>query len=80
MSLVFLADGYNREKHQKPPLPRTINNHELQCGQFSLMPEAKLANSTHQTSVQMHLSVLSSITADCEGNIYAPMPVVVDFK
>lgn len=80
MSLVFLADGYNREEHQKPPIPRTINNHEFQSGQFSLMPEAKLANSTHKTSIQMHLSVLSSTISDCERNIHSPMPVVVDFK
>jgi hypothetical protein len=75
MSLVFLADTYNREQVEKLPLGRQIHSHELQC---SSVPN--VANSTSKTSFQMHLSVPSSTSVDYEGDVYAPMSVIIEFK
>ena len=74
MSLVFLADTYNREQVEKLPLGRQIHSHELQC---SSVPN--VANSTSKTSFQMHLSAPST-SVDYEGYVYAPMSVIIEFK
>jgi hypothetical protein len=80
MSLVFLADSYNREHLQRLPIGRTIDSHELQSDQFSLITEPNLTHSMKKTSFQMHLSVSLSNPAELEGDIYAPTPVVIEFK
>lgn len=75
MSLVFLADTYNREQVEKLPLGRQIHSHELQCS-----PKPNVASLTSKTSFQMHLSVPSSTSVDYEGDVYAPMSVIIKFK
>jgi hypothetical protein len=80
MSLVFLADTYNREELQRLPIGRTEDSHELQCDQFSLIAEPNLTQSMNKIAFQMHLSVSSSNSADFKGHICAPMPVVIEFK
>lgn len=82
MSLIFLADSLNREQQKILPLGREKVTHEAQ---FSLETETR--SSVIKKSFQIHLSVLSSTSANIHGETkpdsadrYPLCPVMIEFK